>query len=553
MKYFNETQLANSLGISLLFARVLIKKGLSNPEEALKFLYPVFADIENTYKQFPDMSKAVNRINQAIENWEPICIYGDYDVDGITSTICLLEALRYLGASPTYHIPHRVKEGYGLTMNNVVKLCKNKKPLLITVDCGITSTKEIAKANKLGSDVIVVDHHQEIVEKPSALAFITPPSSLNTEFAGVGLVFKLIQGLLEKDPNRKKFLFSLLDLVTLGTVIDIAPLTGENRALVSLGLQCLNKTNRVGLQELLKVGNCHPPFNDFHLGFNIGPRLNAAGRMAHANLAVQLFESKTRAEAATYAGELDALNKDRKKITSKFVEYAHTQVNEDDSVIIVVCDKDSEFKGVAGIAGIVASRLAETYEKPSFVLTETEKGLLKGSGRSSDKFSLINALEYSKEYLKNYGGHHVAAGIAVYNKNLKSFKKSFEEYIKTTPQRAPTKKKKFAIEVKLNELTESLLDEIKVLEPFGTKNMRPLWNTKVRLLREPTSIGKKQNHLVLYVTDDTKTYRCIGWRMVKKYLHLLEKNQEIEIAYEVSLNTYYEEHSLELVLKEIII
>ena len=534
-----------------MFAKVLKKKGFHTPEAALKFLYPTYSDISETYKQIPDMPIAVERIRKAIDNKEPICIHGDYDVDGITSTVILLETLSFLGTEASYHIPHRVKEGYGLNVSTIIRLCKKESPLLITVDCGITEVIGIAKAVELGSDVIVVDHHQEVTEKPQALAFITPFNDLNTEFSGAGLAFKLAQALVEGKENSKEFLFSLLDVTTLGTIIDVAPLTGENRAITSLGIRQLDYPTRIGLQELYKVANCSAPLSDFDLGFAIGPRLNAPGRMDHADIAVQLLRSKNRQEAEELSEIINQLNEDRKKFTVDFTEFSETIIDTDFCAIIAVCPKESPFKGLVGIAGIVASRLSDKYGKPAFVLSEKESGIIGGSARSFDNFSLIEALNYCKNTLKGFGGHHVAAGLSLERRNLDKFKNKLAEYMETVPIKVAPRKKQFAINIKLEELRLSLFEELKALQPCGTKNMMPLWNTRVKITKKPTAIGKKKNHLVLFVSDDTTTYRCLGWRMVNKYKDKLQEGLEIDLAYEFSVNTWNNQTKLELIIKEI--
>ena len=548
-----EQQISQNLKIPVLVSRLLLEKGLDSSESSLKYLYPTYSDISTTFNVFPKMEKTVQLVKDAIKNDQKICIFGDYDVDGITSTVILLETLKVLKANHvTYYIPHRFKEGYGLNVEAVTKICQDTD-LLITVDCGITSLEPIQKAKELDTKVIIIDHHHALTELPNADAIIVPPARLQTDFAAAGLCFKVAQALLEKDPNKKYEINRLLDLAALGTVIDIAPLVNENRTISFLGLQELNKLERPGLRSLCNVAKREPPFYGKDLGFILGPRLNAAGRMAHANLAIDLLLAKDEEEAYPIAVQLEELNNSRRALTEKLLKKAEKQIHQKHTAIVVsLADCEEE---ALGVIGLVAGKLCEKYRKLAIALVETDQGLLKGSGRSIETVNLLDSLHFCKQFLHSYGGHPLAAGLSLEKENLEVFRDKIIGYCSLFNDENLLNKstKDLLVPIQLSELSFDLISELKQLEPFGSKNILPLWQSQVSFSTAPRAIGKKKEHLLLNVTDGKNRFRAIGWRMVTQDLlkDLNEHRQDRTITFEAVLNEYQGKTDLELRLRSI--
>ena len=365
--------LASEVGISPFAAQLLINRGIKTAAAARSYLYPTLDELHSPFK-LAGMDKAMERIHKAISRGEKICVYGDYDTDGTTATALLLNTFRQMDVPVDYYIPNRFGEGYGLSEDTVEKIHqKNKAKLLITVDCGITSVKEVALANQLGMDVIVTDHHQIEEEQPPAYALISPKIPGNeypyTELAGVGLAFKLAQGLIDD----KAFLESLLDLVALGTVVDMASLTGENRILSRLGLAELDKRERPGIHALCDAAGhkIDTPLDGYALSFKLGPRINAAGRMDTAHKVVDLLTTDSEDVATRIASELNQENQRRqeleRQIQDQALEIIEKEIDDDTVGIVVASDKWNE--KAQGVVGIVASRLKETFYKPAVVLS----------------------------------------------------------------------------------------------------------------------------------------------------------------------------------------
>ncbi|MDE0686105.1 MAG: single-stranded-DNA-specific exonuclease RecJ, partial [Candidatus Poribacteria bacterium] len=404
--------LASEAGVSPFAAQLLINRGIKTAAEARAYLYPTFDELHSPF-QLADMDKAVERIHTAISRGEKICVYGDYDIDGTTATALLLHTFREMDVPADYYIPNRFDEGYGLSEDTIKKIHKeNKAKLIITVDCGINSVNEVALANQLGMDVIITDHHQPEVEQPPAHALISPKVPGNeypyTELAGVGLAFKLAQGLIE---DNRVFLESVLDLVALGTVGDMASLTGENRILSRLGLAELDKRERPGIHALCEAAGhkIDTPLDGYALSFKLGPRINAAGRMHTAHKVVDLLTTDAEDVATRIASELNQANRDRqdleKQIQEQAVELIENEVDDDTIGIVVASDK---WDGKAqGVVGIVAGRLKETYYKPAIVLAINGDEAT-GSGRCIDGMNLADGLVACTELLVRHGGHAAA-------------------------------------------------------------------------------------------------------------------------------------------------
>ena len=503
------------------------------------------------------MDKAIERIHKAIARGEKICIYGDYDTDGTTATALLLNAFRHIDVPANYYIPNRFGEGYGLSEDTIKKIHQeNKAKLLITVDCGITSVKEVALANQLGMDVIITDHHQPEAEQPPAHALISPKVPGNeypyTELAGVGLAFKLAQGLIEDD---RAFLESLLDLVVLGTVVDIASLTGENRVLSRLGLAELNKRERPGINALCEAAGhkIDKPLDGYSLSYKLGPRINAAGRMDTAHKVVDLLTTDSDDVATRIASQLNEANQRRqdleRQIQDQAQEIIEKEVEDDTKGIVVASDKWNE--KAQGVVGIVASRLKETYYKPVIVLAINDDEAT-GSGRCIDGMNLADSLVSCTELLVKHGGHAAAAGLTLKTKNIPKFKTAFNKYAcEHLAEEALQPKLNLEFETHLSLLTLDMLKELEQFEPFGKDNPSPVFGARrVKVDGRPSQIGKDKNHLRMFVSDG-KVKRCaLEWGAGEKLITFRRPNMSLDIAFSPQINEWQGTYSVQLILDD---
>ncbi len=548
--------MASELGISLLAAQLLINRGIQTAIEARTYLYPTFEALHCPFR-LADMDKAIERIHKAIARGEKICIYGDYDTDGTTATALLLNVFRHMDVPANYYIPNRFGEGYGLSEDTVKKIHQeNKAKLLITVDCGITSVKEVALANQLGMDVIITDHHQPEAEQPPAHALISPKVPGNeypyTELAGVGLAFKLAQGLIEND---NAFLESLLDLVALGTVVDIASLTGENRVLSRLGLAELNKRERPGINALCEAAGhkIDKPLDGYSLSYKLGPRINAAGRMDTAHKVVDLLTTDSDEVATRIASQLNEANQRRQDLERQIQEQAQEiiekEVEDDTRGIVVASDKWNE--KAQGVVGIVASRLKDTYYKPVIVLAINGDEAT-GSGRCIDGMNLADSLVSCTELLVKHGGHAAAAGLTLKTKNIPKFKTAFNQYAcEHLAEGALQPKLDLEFETHLSLLTLDMLKELEQFEPFGKDNPSPLFGARrVKVDGRPSQIGKDKNHLRMFVSDG-KVKRCaLEWGAGEKLITFRRPNMSLDIAFSPQINEWQGTYSVQLILDD---
>lgn len=468
------------------------------------FLHPKYESLSDPYL-IPDMEKAVNRIKEAIKNQEKILIYGDYDVDGVTSSTLMEEALTLAGANSKnieIMLPDRFADGYGMSPKLVKRAEKDKINLVITVDCGSRNHEIINELNALRIDTIVTDHHETDEKMPEALAIINPhrkdkPVEKLQNLAGVGVAFKVAEALEKAKMIEKGQEKWLLDLVVLGTISDNMLLTGENHILGFYGLKVLAKTRRPGLIELMHRAGVKK-LNSESIGFQIGPRLNAAGRLETAELSLDLLRSRSESEAAAFTEKLETLNKKRKieqiSATKEIIERGEKP----DPVIIETGDWHE------GVLGIVAGRLVEEFKKPAFVLTETVEGVFKGSGRSFGEFNLAEALTQVQDLILSGGGHALAAGVKVEQKNLYAFRERINEYYKSLNLKNQEKYLKQAPDLDIENLSEcslEFLEALKLLEPFGQGNEEPIFclkNVEIDLIRK---MGAENQHLRLDVKD----------------------------------------------------
>ncbi len=500
-----------------------------------------------------DMDKAVARITQAIADGEQIAVYGDFDADGVTSTVLLTHALRGLGmgreqAQP--YIPDRVDEGYGLNKQALTHLKEEKKvDLVITVDCGIRSVDEVAHANEIGLDMIVTDHHSLGRELPPAIAVINPnrPDSAypDTQLAGVGVAYKLAQALHRSLPELSQLeTESLLDLVAIGTVADMVPLLGENRRLVIDGLQVLNRNLRPGVSALIDVSKMKAgQISAESIAFGLAPRINAAGRLSHAYDAARLLACHAPNQARVYADKLENLNRQRQKVTQELGDRAETLVDLDAPVLIA---SDDQF--ISGVVGLVASRLTEKHYRPSIVLErgETES---RASCRSIPEFHITNALDQLSDMLVRYGGHSQAAGFTIANDQLDAFTEAMQEIADdalTHRELVPT----LAIdaEIGLDEIDWALLEQLKQLEPTGQKNPTPVFMSRGVQVLNKRVVGRDSSHLQMEVSDGAVGFKTIAFRQAGWAACMPRR---IDIAYTVGVNEYRGRRTLQLMVKDI--
>lgn len=488
-----------------LFEDLLRARGLDG-DKAKGFLSP---DYEARHDPFllPDMQAAVERLVLARERQDHITIYGDYDIDGLTATTLLLEALEAFGyKNVEAFIPNRFVEGYGLTIEAVEKIAQNGARLIVTVDCGSLSEKEIVRANELGVDVIVTDHHNVAPVQPPAVAVINPKRPDHSypfiDLAGVGVAFKLIQALqtrLDGLPiGQEKW---LLDLVALGTVCDVVTLVDENRASVYWGLKVLAKTRRPGLRALMAVAGVEPEkINARSLGFGLGPRMNAAGRLETAQHSLDMLRAKDPTQALEKAQELDSLNVVRRRDQDMIYKAAMLQAGQfaNDPVLVV-----SHAEWNHGIVGIVAAKLLEKYKKPTFVLQEMGEQS-KGSARSYGDFSAADAIRAADDIITKGGGHKLAAGVTLPTKNIATFRHRVNEFYRSKKlfnQAALLLPKEDIALPQLSELTESLLEQIALLEPFGNGNPEPVFKAADLLATQVRRMGADGQHVKLELQD----------------------------------------------------
>ena len=510
-----------------LFVRLLQARSLTP-----SFLSPKYEDLADPFT-LHDMDKAIARIRKAQANDEKILIYGDYDVDGVTASIVMEQALRLTGIKPqniSIMLPDRFADGYGMSPRLIVCAREQKTNLVITVDCGSRNHAIIDELNTLGIDTIVTDHHETTSEMPAAVAVINPhrkdyPVGDLQVLAGVGVAFKLAQALVREGlapDGQEKW---LLDLVLLGTICDSMMLTGENRILSYYGLKVLGKTRRPGLKELMAKARVKN-LNSEAIGFQIGPRLNSAGRLDTANISLELLRTASPTNAASVANELEQLNKKRKIEQNTAVrEIAARGIS--DAPVIIETGKWHE-----GIVGIVAGRLVDAYHKPAFVLAETENNIFKGSGRSFGDFNLADALGFAKDSIIGGGGHAAAAGVKVDGKNLYQFRERINEYYRslnlTDQERYFTQHADLELD-DFSDLTLEFIHDLHSLEPFGPGNEEPIFRLKNVRIANLTRMGAERNHLRLDLQDkDGRPLKLVAFFAPEEWLTLDQEFTRIE-------------------------
>ena len=530
--------------ISNVLAKLLTSRGFRSLEEQKNFLFPDYdRDVHNPFL-FVQMEKVVERIKTAKENKEKVFIFGDYDADGVTSAAILREVLLLLEINVEVYIPDKKNEGYGLNLNAIEFFATKNTKLVLTVDCGITGIKEVARANELGMDVIITDHHHVPAQLPEAFAIINPhmPESGYpfSELAGVGVAFKVVQALFEKLlPEQKQQEKWMLDLVAIGTVADCVPLINENRALVKYGLVVLAKTRRTGLKELFKVGRLVIDEQNLpdarKISFQIAPRINAAGRIDHANLAYNLVVENDEVKARDYALELESINSRRQKMTetvSNEIRAVAENMFKEKKFIFALGENFP-----IGIVGLVAGKIASQFNKPTIVLQKGEHESV-GSLRSIPQINIIEAIGKCSELLKRFGGHAQAAGVTVKNENLEAFYQKLDAIIETELN-GKNLLPQLEIDARLeaSEIDFSLIDEIERMRPFGEGNPEPVFLLEKMRIHDLRTVGNGSKHLKMLLQPQDGAPKLLDSIMFNASKEALEVKEGMEIDVVCSLQS----------------
>jgi single-stranded-DNA-specific exonuclease len=533
-------KLSKSLEISHVTAQILINRGIENETEANLFLNCTLFDLPSPYLM-KGMDKAVERIKKGLHDNEKIAIYGDYDVDGVTSTALLYNFLKGLNADVTYYNPDRIKEGYGINFDAIKKLAREKVSLIISGDCGITAVKEVEQAKELGVDFIVTDHHEPPEVLPKAVSVLNPklkdckyPAK---EIVGVGVIFNLVIALRRalRDEgffkNGEPNLGDYLDLVALGTVADCAPLLDVNRILVKEGIKRMQNPKRQGLRALKEASSVRGEVTSYDLGFKFGPRINASGRMSTAENAVKLFISTNLEDARDLAKGLNRENTNRQgteaEIVKEAIDFLETDPDLNGSNSIVLASRNWH----PGIIGIVAARIVERYEKPTILIAIDEDGIGKGSGRSVEGVNIYAALLECSELFLQFGGHELAAGLSIKEEDIDKFRTMFDKALESNKE--PYEQKiNIDCSIELESVTGSLISELDLLAPFGIGNPEPV------LLSKSVEVASQQlfkdKHLGIKVKAGGKLYDAI-WFNMKDPVTLPER---IDMVYTPEFNRW---------------
>ncbi|WP_058307280.1 single-stranded-DNA-specific exonuclease RecJ [Gracilibacillus massiliensis] len=533
------------VNVSPIVKQLLLQRGINSTEKANHFLNPELDQLHDT-SNFSDIDKAVNRVKKAIDEGESILVYGDYDADGVTSTTVMVEALRESGAMCDYYIPNRFKEGYGPNEDAFREAHQQGFQIIITVDNGIAGVNEVEVAKKLGIDVIITDHHEVQEKLPDAYAIIHPKCSENypfKELAGVGVAFKFAEHLLGYFPKQ------FLDLVVIGTIADLVPLKDENRILVHYGLQALSRSDRKGLKALKKLSQIEGNVTEEDIGFRIGPRLNAVGRLQDANMAVDLLLTDDPQEAEELANYVQELNTERQKVVSSITKEAidlFEQSKGDHNVIIVANEGWNQ-----GVLGIVASKLVQTYYRPAIVLTiDPDTKQAKGSARSIEGFDMFENCMEHRELFTHFGGHAQAAGMTLPEENINTLQKELDSCAEAQLTEEDYRPQ-LQISSKLNivDIDMKLLETLDQLAPFGMGNPKPLFHVEATPA-DIRQIGATRNHLKMKFDVSGVQIDSIGFGLGDK-MPLIAKQTPIEAVGELQVNEWNGIRKPQMMLKDI--
>ena len=538
---------AKKYNISSLLASILIRKNILTDEEVSKFLHPTRMDFYDPFL-LPDMEKAVDRINKAVENKENITIYGDYDVDGITSITLLKNFFANSNIDVKTYIPNRLEEGYGLNKDAIREISYSDTSLIITVDCGITGIEEIEYAKQIGIDVIVTDHHEPGEEIPDCIAVVDAKRKDSkypfNQLAGCGIAFKLMQALAIRWKLPEKEYLKFLDIAAIGTISDIVPLVDENRVIAKLGLMLVERTTNIGLKTLIELCG-FKKIDSTMVSFGLSPRINACGRLGHANEALELFLANDKSTTTKLAKKMNEYNAARQQVERKIYDEAVKEIIKEKDKPVIVLGKEGWHHGVAGI---VSSKITDEYFKPSILICfEGDEG--KGSGRSIPGFDLHEALMECSKYLEKFGGHSMAVGITIKKDKFKEFKKAFTEYAESKNISDIVPIINIERKVELKDVSIESVKELQKLEPFGEQNKMPLFlieNLKIVSIRA-LSEGK---HLKILLKQDNFFIDAIGFNMgdlTEQY----KIEDRIDIVGTIDVNVFNGNENVQLTIKDI--
>lgn len=557
-------RLSRALNVSPIVAQLLANRNVTDHLAAQKFLACSLAGMHEP-ERMPGLADACERIILAIQAGKRICVYGDYDVDGVTGTAILLNGLRLLGANLEFHVPHRLEDGYGLSTETLRKLAAKGVQVIVTVDCGIASLDEAVLARELGVDLIVTDHHEPKATLPLASCIVHPRVHQGQEpypcgtLSGAGVAFKLIWGLCKRacggakvTPDLREFLLDAVVLAAMGTVADVVPLFDENRIFVRFGVQRLREKPSVGLQALLKCAklDSKESLSVIDIGYALAPRINAAGRLGTARLAVELFTTKSEERAAYLADFLERQNQERQQIERKILQEARELAEKaGDGPALVLASENWH----PGLLGIVASRLVDQYARPVLMIAlRGPSELGQGSGRSVPGFRLHEALQDCTEHLASHGGHATAAGFRVPPKNLEGFRRQFGEvatrhFGPCPPPHCLT----IDTEVPFSALTTGLLKSMGELEPYGSGNPQPLMLAdRLQVVGDPKRVGGGDRHLSFRVRQNGKELRAIAFGMGDRIDELMAVNGQCSLVFTPRINEWQGFRNVEIEVRD---
>jgi single-stranded-DNA-specific exonuclease len=550
-------KLAAALGIAPVVARLLCQRGLSDPELADRFLNPSLAQLHDPML-LADMGAAVDRITAAIARKERIAIHGDYDVDGVTSTVILRRALEMLGADVGHFIPERLRDGYGLQPASIERLHADGVALVVSVDCGIRGAEAATRARELGVDLIITDHHEPDTELPSALAVINPKrhdcSYPDKNLAGVGVALKLVQALCRR-AGRDHLLPGFIQVAAIGTLADVVPLVGENRIIAKIGLDLLTKgPHKVGLRALLDVsGLTGKTIDSYHIGFMLAPRVNAAGRMSSPDIAARLLLAADEAmaeEVRQLALQLDGENVRRQEEEAEILAAAKKIVQTDPDIgarSILVVGGDGWHRGVIGI---VASKLVDAFHRPAIVLS-VDGDVAHGSCRSIPRFDMLAALERCAHLLVRFGGHRQAAGLTLDSGRIRDLRLAVNAVAdETLGPEDLMPRLRIDGDLTFRGITGGVAAGVASLAPFGAGNPRPVFAARgVEIIDGPRKL--KERHLKMSLKQDGRIFRAVAWRAAERHDYLTEHKAALDVAFSLEQNQYNGETYVELTLADL--
>ncbi len=543
------TKLSDELGVSLIIAKLLVSRGIKTYEQARKFFRPELSNLNDPFLM-KNMSVAVERLQIAIFKKQNVLVYGDYDVDGTTAVAMMYSFLRKFSSKIYYYTPCRYTEGYGLSYKGVDYALQKGCDLIITLDCGITAIKQIQYANNYNLDIIVCDHHEPLRDLPKAYAILNPKQKECNypfkELTGCGVGFKLIQAYCYKNNISFDEIREYLDLLVVSIGADIVPMIGENRVLAFYGLKQINSSPRAGFKALLQQANKKKILNMSDLVFGIAPRINAAGRIDHANKAVGILIETDYKRATTLAIQIEENNKERKSLDVEITEEALSMIDKNKKSTVVFNEKWHK-----GVVGIVASRLIETYYKPTIVFAEKD-GVLTGSARSVHNFDLYHAISKCSHLCEEFGGHKYAAGLSIKKENLDQFIKQFEQVVSNSIAKEQLQPKvDIEMEIAIDDINPKLYRIIKQFAPFGPLNPSPQFVTRsVSDSGYIRKIGVDQAHLKFNIKSSNASISCIGFGLAK-YYEKIKSPQEIDICYTINENEWNNKKELQLLVTDI--